>query len=160
MDRAVCLPLQNPNSTQGGDRLLCPTRRGLPTLSRANREGTDFSVPKGVRALGSQKSSGPSGQSCLSPSRSVISRRARAISRVAGIHHRIATIKIPMALRFYNTLTQQVENFSTLHDHVVRMYTCGRPSITTSTSATSGPSRFRTSCDAGYATAATRSITS
>jgi len=30
-----------------------------------------------------------------------------------------------MALRFYNTLTQQVETFSTLHDNVVRMYTCG-----------------------------------
>src|SRR5712691_11821627 len=31
----------------------------------------------------------------------------------------------PMALRFYNTLTQQVEPFSTLHDNTVRMYTCG-----------------------------------
>src|SRR5437667_1251514 len=30
-----------------------------------------------------------------------------------------------MALRFYNTLTQQVENFSPLHDNTVRMYTCG-----------------------------------
>ncbi|HLG96074.1 MAG TPA: cysteine--tRNA ligase [Bryobacteraceae bacterium] len=30
-----------------------------------------------------------------------------------------------MALRFYNTLTQQVEPFSPLHDNVVRMYTCG-----------------------------------
>jgi cysteinyl-tRNA synthetase len=30
-----------------------------------------------------------------------------------------------MALRFYNTLTQQVEPFSTLHDNTVRMYTCG-----------------------------------
>ena len=30
-----------------------------------------------------------------------------------------------MALRFYNTLTQQVETFSPLTDHVVRMYTCG-----------------------------------
>src|ERR1700722_19245702 len=30
-----------------------------------------------------------------------------------------------MALRFYNTLTQQVENFAPLHDNVVRMYTCG-----------------------------------
>jgi cysteinyl-tRNA synthetase len=30
-----------------------------------------------------------------------------------------------MALRFYNTLTQQLENFVPLHDNVVRMYTCG-----------------------------------
>src|SRR6185312_6148906 len=30
-----------------------------------------------------------------------------------------------MALRFYNTLTQQVEEFTPLHDNVVRMYTCG-----------------------------------
>src|SRR6202790_888978 len=30
-----------------------------------------------------------------------------------------------MALRFYNTLTQQVEAFSTLQPNIVRMYTCG-----------------------------------
>jgi cysteinyl-tRNA synthetase len=30
-----------------------------------------------------------------------------------------------MALRFYNTLTQQVEPFTTLHDNTVRMYGCG-----------------------------------
>src|SRR6204780_4199547 len=30
-----------------------------------------------------------------------------------------------MALRFYNTLTQQVEAFAPLHDNVVKMYTCG-----------------------------------
>ena len=30
-----------------------------------------------------------------------------------------------MALRFYNTLTQQLEPFAPLHDNVVRMYTCG-----------------------------------
>ncbi|HTB15529.1 MAG TPA: cysteine--tRNA ligase [Bryobacteraceae bacterium] len=30
-----------------------------------------------------------------------------------------------MALRFYNTLTQQVEPFAPLHGNVVRMYTCG-----------------------------------
>jgi len=30
-----------------------------------------------------------------------------------------------MGLRFYNTLTQQVEAFAPLHDNVVRMYTCG-----------------------------------
>src|SRR5690349_11946140 len=30
-----------------------------------------------------------------------------------------------MALRFYNTLSQQVELFAPLHDNVVRMYTCG-----------------------------------
>jgi len=30
-----------------------------------------------------------------------------------------------MALRFYNTLTQQLEEFKPLHDTVVRMYTCG-----------------------------------
>ncbi len=30
-----------------------------------------------------------------------------------------------MALRFYNTLTQQVQTFEPLDDHVVRMYTCG-----------------------------------
>jgi cysteinyl-tRNA synthetase len=30
-----------------------------------------------------------------------------------------------MALRFYNTLTQQTEVFTPLHDNVVRMYTCG-----------------------------------
>jgi cysteinyl-tRNA synthetase len=31
----------------------------------------------------------------------------------------------PMALRFYNTLTQRLEPFAPLHDNVVRMYTCG-----------------------------------
>ena len=30
-----------------------------------------------------------------------------------------------MALRFYNTLTQQLEPFAPLHGNVVRMYTCG-----------------------------------
>jgi cysteinyl-tRNA synthetase len=30
-----------------------------------------------------------------------------------------------MSLRFYNTLTQEVENFSPLEDNVVRMYSCG-----------------------------------
>jgi len=30
-----------------------------------------------------------------------------------------------MALRFYNTLTQELEPFTPLHDNVVRMYTCG-----------------------------------
>ena len=30
-----------------------------------------------------------------------------------------------MALRFYNTLTQQVEDFAPLHGNEVRMYTCG-----------------------------------
>ncbi len=30
-----------------------------------------------------------------------------------------------MALRFYNTLTQTVEPFAPLNDHVVKMYTCG-----------------------------------
>ena len=30
-----------------------------------------------------------------------------------------------MALRFYNTLTQEVEDFHPLVDNVVRMYTCG-----------------------------------
>ena len=30
-----------------------------------------------------------------------------------------------MSLRFYNTLSQQVEEFTPLHDNVVRMYSCG-----------------------------------
>src|ERR1700680_2728268 len=30
-----------------------------------------------------------------------------------------------MALRFYNTLTQEVQPFAPLHGNVVRMYTCG-----------------------------------
>jgi len=30
-----------------------------------------------------------------------------------------------MALRFYNTLTQELELFHPLHDNIVRMYTCG-----------------------------------
>jgi len=30
-----------------------------------------------------------------------------------------------MSLRFYNTLTQQIDLFQPLHDNVVRMYTCG-----------------------------------
>src|SRR5947209_14002601 len=30
-----------------------------------------------------------------------------------------------MALRFYNTLTQEVEDFRPLADNTVRMYTCG-----------------------------------
>src|ERR1700689_2909590 len=33
--------------------------------------------------------------------------------------------KFSMALRFYNTLTQQVEPFTTLQGNTVRMYTCG-----------------------------------
>src|ERR1700682_5116307 len=32
---------------------------------------------------------------------------------------------LAMALRFYNTLTQEVEPFAPLHGNVVRMYTCG-----------------------------------
>src|SRR5581483_741974 len=31
----------------------------------------------------------------------------------------------PMALRFYNTLTQHVEEFAPQRDNTVRMYTCG-----------------------------------
>src|SRR3954451_25443931 len=36
-------------------------------------------------------------------------------------------LKIPfhMALRFYNTLSQQLEEFSPARDNTVRMYTCG-----------------------------------
>ena len=37
-------------------------------------------------------------------------------------------MKVPpflMALRFYNTLSQQVEDFSPASDNTVRMYTCG-----------------------------------
>src|ERR1700692_1194953 len=34
-------------------------------------------------------------------------------------------ITLAMALRFYNTLTQQVQPFAPLHGNVVRMYTCG-----------------------------------
>ena len=30
-----------------------------------------------------------------------------------------------MSLRFYNTLSQKLEEFTPLHDNVVRMYTCG-----------------------------------
>src|SRR5438045_8534981 len=30
-----------------------------------------------------------------------------------------------MSLRYYNTLTQKLEEFTPLHDNVVRMYTCG-----------------------------------
>src|ERR1044071_2723036 len=30
-----------------------------------------------------------------------------------------------MPLRFYNTLTQQLEEFTPAHDNTVRMYTCG-----------------------------------
>ena len=30
-----------------------------------------------------------------------------------------------MALRFYNTLSQQVEEFTPASDNTVRMYTCG-----------------------------------
>ncbi len=30
-----------------------------------------------------------------------------------------------MALRFYNTLTQKVEDFAPLQGNTVRMYTCG-----------------------------------
>ena len=30
-----------------------------------------------------------------------------------------------MALRFYNTLSQQVEDFAPARDNTVRMYTCG-----------------------------------
>src|SRR6476619_5491423 len=30
-----------------------------------------------------------------------------------------------MSLRFYNTLSQKLEEFTPLHDNVVRIYTCG-----------------------------------
>src|SRR5438093_4320480 len=30
-----------------------------------------------------------------------------------------------MSLRFYNTLSQKVEDFAPAHDNTVRMYTCG-----------------------------------
>ena len=59
-----------------------------------------------------------------------------------------------MALRFYNTLTQK---WSTSPRSTATSCACtpaGRPSTTTSTSATCGPSRFRTSCGAGCARAA------
>src|ERR1051326_7797329 len=38
---------------------------------------------------------------------------------------RIERLPKPMSLRFYNTLTQKLEEFTPLHDNVVRMYTCG-----------------------------------
>ena len=34
-------------------------------------------------------------------------------------------LPLPMALRFYNTLTQQVQEFAPERDNTVRMYTCG-----------------------------------
>ena len=34
-----------------------------------------------------------------------------------------------MALRFYNTLTQEVQTFVPLHDKEVRMYTCGPTAV-------------------------------
>jgi cysteinyl-tRNA synthetase len=44
----------------------------------------------------------------------------------ADLKH-LATIRdtFTMSLRFYNTLTQQMEAFTPLEDNVVRMYTCG-----------------------------------
>src|SRR6185369_11423404 len=48
-------------------------------------------------------------------------------ARKAGHRHSV-TMKNPplfMPLRFYNTLTQQLEEFSPAQDNTVRMYTCG-----------------------------------
>src|SRR5262249_15590601 len=39
--------------------------------------------------------------------------------------HRLLRWKNPMALRFYNTLTQQLEHFTPLSGNNVKMYTCG-----------------------------------
>ena len=43
--------------------------------------------------------------------------------RLGGWYHESSPIF--MALRFYNTLSQQVEEFSPARDNTVRMYTCG-----------------------------------
>ena len=48
-----------------------------------------------------------------------------------------------MALRFYNTLTQEVQPFAPLHDNEVRMYTCGPRFTISSTSATYAHFRFQ-----------------
>src|SRR6185369_11607376 len=48
-------------------------------------------------------------------------------ARKAGHRHSV-TMKNPplfMPLRFYNTLTQQLEEFSPARDNTVRMYSCG-----------------------------------
>ena len=42
-----------------------------------------------------------------------------------GYHESSNFISTSMALRFYNTLTQQVEPFQPLEGNTVRMYTCG-----------------------------------
>ena len=43
--------------------------------------------------------------------------------RLGGWYHESSPIF--MALRFYNTLSQQVEEFAPARDNTVRMYTCG-----------------------------------
>jgi cysteinyl-tRNA synthetase len=58
-------------------------------------------------------------------------RRQKTIACATGFPRSLATIEKsllidkPMALRFYNTLTQQVELFAPQFDNVVKMYTCG-----------------------------------
>ena len=54
----------------------------------------------------------------------------RQVANVANLPHlrrsdRMKVPLFPMALRFYNTLSQQVEEFTPASDNTVRMYTCG-----------------------------------
>ena len=65
-----------------------------------------------------------------------------------------------MSLRFYNTLTQKVEEFTPLHDNVVRMYTCGPTVYNYVHIGNLRTLPFRTSCGAGCARAVTGSTTS
>jgi len=54
-----------------------------------------------------------------------------------------------MPLRLYNTLTQQVQEFTPMDGKTVRMYTCGQRFTTTCISGIFGRSRFRTYFAAG-----------
>src|SRR5579875_3979771 len=49
-------------------------------------------------------------------------------ARKTGAHLRLLRLRFrprPMSLRFYNTLTQELEDFHPLEGNTVRMYTCG-----------------------------------
>ena len=50
--------------------------------------------------------------------------RVSAPANAAG-YHRLIPFRATMPLRFYNTLTQQVEDFTPADGNTVRMYTCG-----------------------------------
>jgi len=64
-----------------------------------------------------------------------------------------------MSLRFYNTLSQRVEEFHPARDNTVRLYTCGPTVYSYAHIATSAPSPSSTFCGGGCEPAVTAWIT-